>query len=153
MKNLLFIAFVTLFSFGTFAQEKNVYGESFEIENKLSFDRAMAALGDKDALNNIQMHGMIEETCEAKGCWMTLKTRGKENLRVTFKDYAFFVPKKGVEGKRVIVKGNLKKVTTDVETLKHYAKDAGKSKDAIAAIIKPREEYSFEATGVIIFEE
>lgn len=153
MKNLLLIACITLLSLGTMAQEKKVYGESFEIENKLSFNRALTVLGEKDALNNIQMHGMIEETCEVKGCWMTLKTNGKETVRVTFKDYAFFVPKEGMEGKRVIVKGNLKKVTTDVKTLKHYAEDAGKSKVAIASIIKPKEEYNFEATGVIIFQE
>jgi len=34
--------------------------------------------------------------------------------------------------------------------LKEYAKDDGKSKEEIDSINKPKIEYSFEATGVII---
>ena len=37
-----------------------------------------------------------------------------------------------------------------VDELKHYAKDAGKSKDEIAKIKKPEVTYSFTSTGVYI---
>ena len=39
---------------------------------------------------------------------------------------------------------------TSVEDLKHYALDAGKSESEIAAITKPKIEYSFEADGVLL---
>ena len=39
---------------------------------------------------------------------------------------------------------------TDVETLKHYAEDQGKSKEEVAAITAPKREITFEATGVVI---
>ena len=44
----------------------------------------------------------------------------------------------------------LKKKIVDVATLQHYAEDAGKSKEAIAAITEPQEMLTFEAEGVII---
>ena len=46
-------------------------------------------------------------------------------MRVTFKDYGFFVPKKSA-GYIAIVQGEVRKEWVDVETLRHYAEDAGK---------------------------
>ena len=39
-----------------------------------------------------------------------------------------------------------------VESLKHYAKDAGKSQAAIDSIIEPKVSYSFLSNGVLIKE-
>ena len=39
---------------------------------------------------------------------------------------------------------------TSVEELKHYAEDAGKSKEEIAKITEPKLEMSFEASGVLM---
>ena len=84
-----------------------------------------------------------------KGCWMTLD--GEEgDVRVTFKDYGFFVPTEGQEGKTAVIEGVAVKTVTDVATLKHYAQDAGKSAEEIAAITEPREEIALIATGVAI---
>lgn len=39
------------------------------------------------------VEGVIAAACERKGCWMQLTPEaGKPGVRVTFKDYAFFVP-------------------------------------------------------------
>ena len=41
----------------------------------------------------VVVEGVITTACERKGCWMQLKPAdGDQNVRVTFKDYAFFVP-------------------------------------------------------------
>jgi hypothetical protein len=40
--------------------------------------------------------------------------------------------------------------TVDVEMLRHFAEDAGKSQDEIDAITEPEYELTFEATGVLI---
>ena len=37
-----------------------------------------------------------------------------------------------------------------VDDLKHYAKDAGKSQEAIDSITEPKTTYSFMANGVLI---
>ena len=39
------------------------------------------------------VEGLIAAACERKGCWMQITPEaGKPGVRVTFKDYAFFVP-------------------------------------------------------------
>lgn len=102
---------------------------------------------------NVKLTGEIEKTCKMKGCWMTVKTNEGETMRVTFEDYGFFVPKEGMEGKTAIFEGQVSKTITSVETLKHFAKDEGKSEEEIAAITEPKEEFAFVATGVLIQED
>ena len=73
-----------------------------------------------------------------------------DTLLVRFKDYGFFVPKTGSEGKSVIINGKLSIDTLSVGQLKHYAEDAGKTKFEISLITKPEITLSFLADGVII---
>jgi hypothetical protein len=51
------------------------------------------------------------------------------------------------------LEGLAQKTVTDVESLRHYAEDAGKSKQEIEAITQPKEEFTFVTTGVIIKEK
>ena len=42
---------------------------------------------------SVILEGSVHRVCQAKGCWMELVQDGApRGLRVTFKDYAFFVP-------------------------------------------------------------
>jgi hypothetical protein len=51
------------------------------------------AAPDKYAKDAVLVEGVIENVCEMKGCWMQLTPEaGKPGVRVTFKDYGFFVP-------------------------------------------------------------
>ena len=68
---------------------------------------------------------------------------------VQFQDYGFFMPK-DIAGREVIVEGKAYKQETSVEELKHYAEDAGKSAEEIAAITEPVMEKKFMATGVVL---
>ena len=76
----------------------------------------------------------------------------EDTLMVRFKDYGFFVPKEGVEGRNAIVQGEAYYDTLTVELLQHYAQDAGKSEDEILSITEPEYNFLFEASGVIIQE-
>ncbi|MDT0644439.1 DUF4920 domain-containing protein [Zunongwangia sp. F363] len=93
----------------------------------------------------------VTSVCKMKGCWMTLKMPGEEEVMVKFKDYAFFVPK-DIEGQEVIVEGKAYVKEVPIEELKHLAKDAGKSEAEIAAITTPEKQRSFLAEGVLIKE-
>ena len=73
---------------------------------------------------------------------------GKE-MRVSFKDYGFFVPT-NLGGETATIEGIAKITTTSVEDLKHYAEDGGQSEEEIAAITEPEVAISYVATGVII---
>jgi hypothetical protein len=89
----------------------------------------------------------ITAVCQVKGCWMTLQNLGGEDVRITFKDYAFFVPK-DCKGKTAIIHGTASMDTTSVEELKHFAEDDGKAKEEIEKITEPKIEMVFEASGV-----
>ena len=73
-----------------------------------------------------------------------------DTLMVRFKDYGFFVPKEGVEGKTAIISGENFYDTLSVELLRHYAEDAGKSSEEINLIVEPEYTLAFTAHGVII---
>jgi hypothetical protein len=113
---------------------------------------SLSSLLEDKSETKAKLKGEIVTTCAKKGCWMTVKMNDGQEMRVTFKDYGFFVPKNGVEGQMTVVEGIVKKETTDIETLKHYAQDAGKGEEEIAQITTPKEEFTFVADGVIIQE-
>ncbi len=102
----------------------------------------------KDSLD-LKLSGKIAEVCIKKGCWMNLVVNDSTNMRVGFKDYAFFMPK-DCSGKTAIIEGFAYRDTTSVEDLQHYAEDEGLSKEEIAKITQPKVEIGFEAKGVIL---
>ncbi len=99
-----------------------------------------------------KVEGEIVEVCQKKGCWMTVKKDDGSVVRVTFKDYGFFVPKDAA-GKWVVMDGIAFYDTLSVATLQHYAEDAGKPAEEIAKITEPEYKMTFEAEGVIIKEK
>jgi len=96
-----------------------------------------------------KVEGEIVEVCQKKGCWMTVKKDDGTVVRVTFKDYGFFVPKDAA-GKWVVMEGIAFYDTLSVATLQHYAEDAGKPAEEVAKITEPEYKITFEAEGVII---
>jgi len=101
-------------------------------------------------IENVSLKGEIIKTCPKKGCWMDVKVSETDTIKVRFKDYGFFVPKEGMEGKQTLIKGTAKMDTLSVEMLRHYAEDAGKSTDAIQSITSPEYIMQFTAEGVLI---
>ena len=120
----------------------NYYGE------KVS-SKSLADLSQIDEGSLMKVQGTILSSCPKKGCWMQVKVEA-DTLQVTFKDYGFFVPKKGLENKTVIIEGFAKRDTLSIQKLRHYAEDAGKSKADINQINSPEFKISFVANGVII---
>jgi hypothetical protein len=98
---------------------------------------------------NTKMVAKVDAVCQAKGCWMTLNLEDGNQVMVKFKDYGFFVPK-DIAGKEVIVNGLAFVEEVSVDEQRHYAEDAGKSAEEIAAITTPKKTFSFEADGVLI---
>ena len=98
---------------------------------------------------NVKFASEIKEVCAAKGCWMKLPLSEEKEAMVRFKDYGFFMPLDS-QGKEVVLEGKAFVQTTSVAELRHYAKDAGKSKEEIAAITTSKKEFSFEANGVLL---
>lgn len=128
------------------------YGEVIDAKGAISTSELVTMLSSSDSVN-VKVEGEILATCAMKGCWMNLQLDNGEEMRVTFKDYAFFVPSEGMEGNRAVIQGKALRTITDMATLKHYASDAGKPQVEIDAIIADKEELTFEAEGVIIYAD
>lgn len=124
------------------------YGDKITPENAEPISKLQTMMGDKQELN-CKLSGSVNAVCKKKGCWMVLKQDSME-MRVTFKDYGFFMPL-DCEGKNAIIEGIAKIEVTSIEDLKEYAKDDGQSKEEIDAISEPLKELVFEAKGVILY--
>jgi hypothetical protein len=101
----------------------------------------------------IRLYGKVEQTCAKKGCWMWVTDikDPKQKIWVRFKDYGFFVPKKGAEGRLVVMEGIAKEVTFSVKTARHIKEDAGDFEGA-KKITKPVKMIQLTATSVMIME-
>ena len=143
---------ISLFSvayFGAMAQSYQSFGTNFKAEKPVIAPELLKK--DISQTKEIQVEGEVESVCQAAGCWMKIKLADGKTMRVTFKDYGFFVPK-DLAGTKVIFKGEPKVTTTPVSELKHYAADAGKSRKEIDAITEPLTELTFVADGVLVPE-
>jgi hypothetical protein len=123
------------------------FGAKITADSAMPIAELTTAMGEQTSLN-VKLEAPVEAVCQKKGCWMDLKT-ADGSMRVTFKDYGFFVPKDAT-GKTAIVEGVAKVEETSIADLKEYAKDAGKTQAEIDAIDAPKKELVFEASGVIL---
>jgi hypothetical protein len=94
---------------------------------------------------SIILEGTVRNVCQNKGCWMELGTgrRGK-GLRVTFKDYGFFVPTDS-KGWHVRAEGTVQITTLSKEEVDHLTGEGAtmkRNRDGTAT------EIGFIATGV-----
>ena len=165
MKKLCFYLFAGLLIVSCKNDAKTVENNVETVKEDIAYASYGMEINDADALTSermmehykglkagdtvpAKMRANINEVCSKKGCWMTLDMDGKNEVMVKFKDYSFFVP---TDAKGEVVVNGVAFVTeTPVDELRHYAEDAGKSKEEIEAIIEPKFEYRFEADGVLL---
>jgi hypothetical protein len=127
---------------------QGIYGEPITEKGAIQATEVAAKMESKEEMP-VKITGEVESVCKAAGCWMKVKTADGKTIRVTFKDYGFFVPK-DIAGKTVVFEGVAKVKTTSIAMLKHYAEDGGKSKEEIAKITEPEKAIGVVATGVIV---
>ncbi|MBP2834179.1 DUF4920 domain-containing protein [Aquimarina sp. U1-2] len=97
----------------------------------------------------IAFTGKVNAVCKVKGCWMKVALDQDTETMVKFKDYGFFVPK-DIENDTIIAQGKAFVTEMSVEDQRHFASDAGKTAEEIAAITKPKKTFSFIADGVLL---
>lgn len=141
----IFFTLLTIFS----CNNKDVYfsyGGQIDLTDKSLF---VSSIDNNYNISNIE--GQIIDVCPKKGCWMNVKI-DQDTIFVKFRDYAFFVPKSGVQGKKVFMSGDIFRDTISIERLRHYAEDAKKSKKEILAITQPEYKINMIADAVAIKE-
>ena len=143
MKTIILLFSILNFSVAVSAQN---FGTKINNElPQLSLNDAISKI--KEIKNkDIIMTGKIEKVCRKKGCWMTLQNKG-QMVRVTFKDYGFFVPT-DLQKVPVKIQGKLEEREETVKLARHYLEDQGESKEKVMKINKPVMTYHFIATAV-----
>lgn len=157
MKKLMILSFVMTLGLLVNAQPPagdakpgEWYGEKISTEGAVNIADVAAKLGESGAIDT-KIKAKIVEVCPKKGCWLKLQVNDSTTAMVKMKDYGFFLPV-AAKGKTVIIDGEVKTKTVSVAELQHYAEDAKKSKEEIAAITKPEKEIRVLAKGIVVVE-
>ncbi|HEY0749700.1 MAG TPA: DUF4920 domain-containing protein [Chitinophagaceae bacterium] len=158
MRKLLFFS-TLLFSLAVQAQEAEeikpaAKGVLYGAEISESGDAVSATALQEKMANGVfegKVTGKVKEVCQTMGCWMRLEKADGTTLMVKTKDHAFFMPK-DIVGRTVVIEGMAKMKEVSEEQRKHFAEDAGKSKDEIKKIKGSEKEVQFVASGVKVIE-
>jgi len=74
----------------------------------------------------VKTEGVVAKACSKKGCWMELQTAaGEGGMRVSFKDYAFFVPLDAA-GSKAVIEGTVEVKTLSKEDAAHLEGEGAK---------------------------
>lgn len=129
------------------AKKGTQYGAKVDKSGAMPADELTAFMAGKESAH-IKVQGKVTEVCQAMGCWIKLETKDGP-VMVKMKDHAFYVPM-ALSGKKVVIEGEASVKETSVEMLKHYAEDAGKSKEEMEAIKEPQKQMMIMAAGIVV---
>ena len=124
-----------------------VFGKKITEKGAIAANKVASALKGSEPAE-IKVTGKVKEVCKAEGCWLKMETANGD-MMIRMKDHSFFVPV-SMQGKTIVVEGTASVKETSVDMLKHYAEDAGKSKEEIAAIKEPKKEITMQAKGILV---
>jgi hypothetical protein len=122
--------------------DAEVFGAPLNPDARLT---SLAAVLDdpRDYLDTvIRVDTRISKVCQKKGCFM-IASSGGQAIRISFKDYAFFVPT-DTGGKTVTLTGTLIERSLSEEEAAHFREDAGSDE------IRPGKTYEIVADSVSI---
>jgi hypothetical protein len=124
-----------------------IFGEKPTLVAKTHLSEAIKNY-ESYAGKDILIEGKVGPVCQSKGCWMTFEDK-ENSVRMTFKNYGFFVPKNSA-GNMVTAQGRLEFKTESVKDQVHYLKDAGAKEEEIKKITAPKKVYNFVASGLTL---
>jgi hypothetical protein len=73
--------------------------------------------------SSVRVDAKIAQVCQKKGCFM-IATAGDKAVRISFRDYSFFVPT-DTDGKTVTLTGTLVERELSEKQAAHFRQDAG----------------------------
>lgn len=156
MKKIL-LSFLLFIALGVNAQSKEktpaakgvVYGVVANEGSPVSPEELGAKLVDNQYEG--QVKARVVQVCKAEGCWIKVERKDGSTMMVRAKDHAFLMPE-NIVGKTVLIDGSATVKETTEEMRKHYAEDAGKSKEEIAKIKGSEKDIQFAAKGVKVLD-
>lgn len=98
--------------------------------------------GGRHTGQSVRVTARVAEVCKKKGCFF-IAQEGSSVVRISFKDYGFFVPT-DISGKTVTFVGEVVAREVTVDEAEHYAEDLGAADTPLA----PGKVYEIVATSV-----
>lgn len=154
MKKIFLLIPVLALAFSTMGQPPKglankgmTFGVKTTESGAINVDELASLLQEKPGVD-VKVKGKVVEVCKAEGCWIKMETSNGP-MMIKMKDHSFVVPL-DMKGKMIVALGTATYKETSVDMLKHYAEDAGKSKEEIAAIKEPKKETTMQATGIVV---
>ena len=139
MKRLAMAALVIAIAFSAFATDVVKRGVEIPADAKSVALADVVAKPDAYAKQPVVVDGTVSSVCTNMGCWMQL-----DSVRVTFKDYGFFVPTDS-KGMNARIEGVVEIKTLSKAEADHLEEEGAKlSRNADGTA----NEVSFVATGV-----
>lgn len=132
------------------AESGTVFGQATTADNAISVDQLYSIMDSKKENKEmtVKLKGVVTEVCEKEGCWIKVKSP-KGSMMVKMKDHKFLVPLV-LNGKTIVIDGIADEKLTTVGQLRHFAEDAGKSKEEIAKITEGKKEIVVQARGILV---
>lgn len=132
------------------------FGEPMKLKEADSID-AGKALADLKSFEGktVRLTGNVTSVCNSKGCWLKM-TSGGSPLEVFVK---FTCPIEGrlipeeAAGKPVVVEGKLTVKTISEEDAKHYAAEAGQTREQLDAIKGEQQQISIQGPSALVAME
>lgn len=130
------------------AEKGMTFGDVITESDAIKVDQAIEQISAGKEKGDVKITGKVVEVCKAEGCWLRMET-SSGNMLIKMKDHKFLVPL-SLNGKTIVAQGDASVKETSVEMLRHYAEDAGKSKEEIEAIKEPKREMVMQAKGILV---
>lgn len=126
------------------------FGQITAAENPITVDQLFSLMrsSEKKTGFTVKLKAVVNQVCEKEGCRIKVQSPDGSML-VKMKDHKFLVPLV-LNGKTIVIDGIAEEKLTTVEQLRHYAEDAGKSKEEIARITEPKKEITVQAKGILV---
>jgi hypothetical protein len=125
------------------------FGEKVTAEHAISPEQLVTLVQSKpDKKADVKLKATVNQVCKMEGCWIKVKSPDG-SMMVRMKDHKFTVPLV-LDGKTIVIEGTAEEKLTTVEQLRHFAEDAGKSKEEIAKIKEPKKEIVMQAKGILV---
>ena len=119
------------------------FGEPISVDLPVAEVAAVLAQPEAYAGREVKLQGTVAEVCAKKGCWLRIAdpSGGAETVFVKLtcpvEADARLIPADAA-GKPVVVQGRVVVEEMTEEQARHYAQDAGKSAEEVAAITGPQ---------------
>ncbi len=133
----------------------SLYGASFDAQAAVKLTDLMTDVSKMDTTKDIAVSAVVTTVCQQKGCWFRAEDGKGGDVFVKIvsndeKSEEVGIPMTTPAGSNIVFYGTPKLRTVTVKQQRHYLEDEGKSKAEIEAITKPKQEWRFFATGVVV---